>query len=415
MQENRSFDTYFGTYPGADGIPMDANGNPTVCSPDPQTGTCQYPFHDTSDINIGGPHGLPAFRQDLDGGKMDGFVAASELPVNGCGGPVCHTGVKDAMGYHTDSEIPNYWAYAKNYVLEDHMFESVKSWSAVEHMYMLSEWSAKCPSGPMSCINDLRGGDISPPADGSLTNGPNYAWTDLTYLLHKAHVSWRYFVFAGTEPDCRNDSDMECAQIPQNAKTPTIWNPLPWFQTVRDDHQLKNIVGLTSFYSMAKLGTLPAVSWIDPAGAVSEHPPQSVKAGQSYVTGLINSIMRGPDWDSTAIFLSWDDWGGFYDHVVPPRVDGNGLGFRVPGLVISPYARKGYIDHHVLSHDAYVKFIENDFLHGQRLDPATDGRPDSRPTVREMTPGVDIISRAFNFRQPPRAPVILPNGTTYGG
>ena len=129
------------------------------------------------------------------------------------------------------------------------------------------------------------------------------------------------------------------------------------------------------------------MSWIDPTAAVSEHPTASIARGQGYVTGLINAIMRGPDWDSTAIFLSWDDWGGFYDHVVPPAVDGMGLGIRVPGLVISPYARDGYIDHHVLSHDAYVKFIENDFLHGARLDPQTDGRPDSRPTVRDEQPG----------------------------
>ena len=83
---------------------------------------------------------------------------------------------------------------------------------------------------------------------------------------------------------------------------------------------------------------MPAVSWIDPTGAVSEHPPRRVAVGQNYVTGLINAIMKGPDWSSTAIFLAWDDWGGFYDHVVPPVVDENGYGLRVPGIVISPYA-----------------------------------------------------------------------------
>jgi Phosphoesterase family len=86
--------------------------------------------------------------------------------------------------------------------------------------------------------------------------------------------------------------------------------------------------------------------------------------------------MQGPAWSSTAIFLAWDDWGGFYDHVVPPHVDINGYGLRVPGIVISPYAKQGYIDHQTLSFDAYVKFIEDDFLSGQRIDPQTDGRPD---------------------------------------
>jgi phospholipase C len=118
--------------------------------------------------------------------------------------------------------------------------------------------------------------------------------------------------------------------------------------------------------------------------------------------------MQGPDWDSTAIFVSWDDWGGFYDHVVPPRVDGNGYGLRVPGLVISPYARRGYIDHHTLSHDAYNKFIEDDFLGGERLDPKTDGRPDPRPVVRETIPRLGNLTAEFNFNQAPRPPMVLP-------
>ena len=117
--------------------------------------------------------------------------------------------------------------------------------------------------------------------------------------------------------------------------------------------------------------------------------------------------MRSPDWNSTAIFLSWDDWGGFYDHVVPPHVDENGYGLRVPGLVISPYARQGYIDHQTLSFDAYVKFIENDFLGGQRLNPRTDGRPDPRPDVRENARQLGDIAAGFDFSQPPRAPAIL--------
>ena len=114
--------------------------------------------------------------------------------------------------------------------------------------------------------------------------------------------------------------------------------------------------------------------------------------------------MSGKDWNSTAIFLAWDDWGGFYDHVKPPRVDGQGYGLRVPGLVISPYARKGYIDHQTLSFDAYLKFIEDDFLGGQRLDPKTDGRPDSRPDVRENAQILGNLVKDFNFNQkPPQA------------
>ena len=153
---------------------------------------------------------------------------------------------------------------------------------------------------------------------------------------------------------------------------------------------------------------LPNVSWIVPNAKVSEHPRALVSKGQAYVTTLINSIMRSPCWDSTAIFLSWDDWGGFYDNVVPPDIDENGYGFRVPGLVISPYARAGYIDHQQLSHDAYLKFIEDDFLDGERLNPKTDGRPDSRPDVREEAPGLGNLESDFDFDQAPRSPLILP-------
>jgi phospholipase C len=118
--------------------------------------------------------------------------------------------------------------------------------------------------------------------------------------------------------------------------------------------------------------------------------------------------MHGPEWKSTAIFLAWDDWGGFYDHVKPPTVDGQGYGLRVPALVISPYAKKGYVDHQILSFDAYLKFIEDDFLHGARLNPKTDGRPDPRPDVRENASILGNLVKDFDFHQKPRRPLILP-------
>jgi phospholipase C len=167
------------------------------------------------------------------------------------------------------------------------------------------------------------------------------------------------------------------------------------------------VQSLSRFFDAARNGALPAVSWIVPNGKVSEHPTAKVSKGQAYVTGLVNAIMHSPDWNSTAIFLSWDDWGGFYDHVVPPYVDRQGFGLRVPGIVISPYARRAYIDHQTLSHDAYNKFIEDDFLDGQRLDPTNDGRPDPRPDVRESNPLLGNLVLDFNFLQPPRRPLIL--------
>ena len=426
MQENRSFDTYFGTFPGADGIP------PGVCVPDPATGGCDPPFHDPSDLNYGGPHGEASATADIDGGRMDGFVAQAEKGA-GCqtGDPSCSPCTEstsgqstqskcvDVMGYHDAREIPNYWTYAQDFVLQDHMFEPNASWSLPQHLYMVSEWSAFCtdPLNPFSCRSALQSpngdetGAATMPFDqfGQANNGQlHYAWTDMTYLLHKFGVSWAYYVFGGSEPDCADDQDMTCAPVAQNAQTPGIWNPLPSFTDVTQDGQLGNVQSLSNFYTAAASGNLPAVSWIDPNGAVSEHPSALVSAGQTYVTGLINAIMRSPDWSSTAIFLSWDDWGGFYDHVIPPQIDAMGLGLRVPGIVISPYAKQGFIDHQTLSHDLYNKFIEDDFLGGQRLNPATDGRPDPRPDVREVSPFLGDLLLDFNFNQAPRAPVILP-------
>ncbi|MBK5333117.1 MAG: hypothetical protein JJD93_14170 [Ilumatobacteraceae bacterium] len=435
MQENRSFDTYFGTYPGADGIPM-VDGKPTVCLPS-ESGLCVAPFHDSADVNGGGPHGQSNAVSDVAGGKMDGFVLQAEQGRKGCAdptNPACTNGSHpDVMGWKDAREIPNYWAYAQNFVLQDHMFEPNASWSLPEHLFMVSEWSAHCttPRDPSSCTNALQNPG-SPPdfnsgnktkhattttatpatdAEGdpiAVPTGPDYAWTDLTYLLHKNGVSWGYYVVAGNEPDCQEDASVSCAPVKQNAKTPGIWNPLPYFDTVKDDGEEANVQSVTNFYDQAKRGALPAVSWVVPSGAVSEHPPATSSAGQAYVTSLINAVMNSPDWGSTAIFLAWDDWGGFYDHVVPPVVDENGYGLRVPGLVISPYAKVGYIDHQTLSFDAYVKFIEDDFLGGQRLDPKTDGRPDPRPDVRENAPQLGDISQAFDFTQSPRPPLILP-------
>ncbi|MDQ6784701.1 MAG: phospholipase [Actinomycetota bacterium] len=422
MQENRSFDSYFATFPGADGIPM-SGGVPQVCVPDPATGACDKPFANHADVNGGGPHGQANATADIAGGQMNGFVAQASRAKRGCGNPndpaCANSATPDVMGYHTADDIPNYWTYARDFVLQDHMFEPNASWSLPEHLFQVSEWSAHCTAhdNPASCTNALEspgtpGGKVkrAAPAHAAApaTRSPIYAWTDMTYLMHKDQVSWGYYVVNGTEPDCRNDSAVTCAPVKQNARTPGIWNPLPYFDTVKADNQLGNIQSVDNYYGSARAGTLPAVSWVVPSGPVSEHPPGAVSAGQSYVTSLINAAMAGPEWSSTAIFLSWDDWGGFYDHVAPPSVDQNGYGLRVPGMVISPYARAGYVDHQTLSFDAYDKFIEDDFLHGQRLDPRTDGRADPRPNVRENVKILGNVAADFNFNQQPRKPVMLP-------
>ena len=402
MQENRSFDEYFGTYPGADGIPAG------TCVPDPAGGPCVAPYHDSSLVDYGGPHTAAAAHADIRGGAMDGFVGQAENGRRSCRGPnepYCAPpgSPVDVMGYHDAREIPNYWAYARRFVLQDHMFEPNFGWSLPAYLWMVSGWSARCltPSLPMTCHTDL--------VDPGTPNGgeSRYAWTDITYLLHQHRVSWGYYVSSGDVPDCAS-GQVTCHRRPLNAGTPSIWNPLPRFTTVRLDGELAHVRPSGRFFAQAGSGTLPAVSWIVPNERDSEHPPASIRNGQAWVTRIVNSVMRGPDWRSSAIFVAWDDWGGFYDHVNPPAVDAFGYGLRVPGLMISPYARRGMVDHQTLSFDAYLRFIEDDFLGGSRLDPATDGRPDARPAVRETAPELGDLAAEFDFNRRPRRPVLLP-------
>ena len=413
VQENRSFDHYFGTFPGADGIPM-KHGVPTVCVPDQALGHCSRPYHSTSLVNLGGPHAEPDSIRDVDAGKMDGFVDSIMSTPNPCAQTAERTSAKckgfvgpqgqpDVLAYHTAQEIPNYWAYAKNFVLQDHMFAPADSWTLPSHLFLYSGWSATCgnPFKPMTCTSDL----TQSTALSKLRHGvsrPVYGWTDITYLLNKANVSWAAYV-----------DDQICTDPPCSGKAgpPPAQNVLPGFTTVIQDHQLGNIQTHGAYAQAAADGTLPSVSWITPGrGSPSEHPGtgEPISDGMAYVTGLVNDAMQGPDWDSTAIFLTWDDWGGFYDHVPPIRVDENGYGIRVPGIMISPWARTGTIDHQTLSFDAYLKLIEDDFLGGQRLDPKTDGRPDPRPTVREDVPVLGDLRKEFDFSQTPVPPMVLP-------
>jgi phospholipase C len=421
-QENRSFDSYFGVFPGADGIPR-RKGVPLVCAPDPRLHRCVRPFHDVADVNGGGPHGTGNATADVNGGRMNGFVRELLAAAKTCktpDDPACTAGkspgLPDVMGYHNGGEIPNYWTYARDFVLDDHMFEAVRSWSLPAHLYEVSGWSARCANRlPSSCASNpdgpLSAGPFNDAVVEKMANGKaplDLSWTDETYLLYKHHVSWGYYVQTGAQPDCVNDSSVTCAPIPQSFQTPGIWNPLPLFTDVQQDHQTKNVQPVGDFLRQAARGDLPAVSWVVPADFDSEHPPGSVHWGQAFVTALVNAVMKGPDWSSSAIFLSWDDWGGFYDNIVPPRVDQNGYGLRVPAIVISPYAKKGFIDHQILSSDAYLKFIEDDFLGGARLDPRTDGRPDPRPTVREDVRILGNLALDFDFNARPRPPVLLP-------
>jgi phospholipase C len=416
VQENRSFDQYFGTFPGADGFPTTPSGQIDVCVPDPVLGHCSRPYETLSQYQQGGPHDHHASVHDVHGGRMDGFISVAPNTRQICLGAAlrltraCRDSVgpqdqPDVMSYHTDRTIPNYWTYAERFVLQDRMFAPVDSWTLPSHLFLVSAWSAYCPdrADPMSCVSDL---DLSQPdRHHRYLEPPLYAWTPITYLLDEQGVSWGYYVGDGT-----------CVQVPCNGRegrwgpTAAGKNPLPGFTTVVAHGDLGHIRTHDDFIDEAKAGTLPSVSWVVPGKEASEHPGSGtpISDGMAYVTKLVNSVMRGPDWRHTAIFLTWDDWGGFYDHVVPPRIDENGYGLRVPGITISPWAKAGTIDHQLLSFDAYLKLIEDLFIGSQRLDPATMSRPDSRPTVREDVEQLGDLLKEFDFDQEPIRPLILP-------
>jgi phospholipase C len=417
VQENRSFDHYFGTYPGAEGIPTKPDGSFATCVPDPyQGGRCVPPYVSTAIDPRGGPHAHKDSVADVDGGKMDGFIhggfSASEsfcLTHRTTGSCPSHLGPQGQPGVLTTlprRAIPNYWAYADSFALQDHMFAPTDSWTLPSHLFMISGWSAYCPDtkDPMSCRTDINLNSLS--KRWEYGERPLYAWTDITWLLDKQHVSWRYY-----------DGDDTCVFPPCPApdragySSTEYRNPLPGFTSFYDGERAtairKHVVPVTQFLEAAKTDTLPSISWIVPSSYNGEHPAGlgNVRTGMAYVTRLVNAVMQSPAWDSTAIFLTWDDWGGFYDHVVPPRIDAMGLGLRVPALVISPYARRGVIDDTTYSFDSYLRLIEDRFLEGERLDPRTDGRPDSRPTVRERK--AEDMRRSFDFSQEPLDPLIL--------
>jgi len=379
MQENRSFDEYFGTYPGANGIPPGV-----ALSVSPGSIQTVSPYLETSPNPQGGPHSWEAAHESYDNGRMDGFVWTS--------GP-------NAMGYYDYHMLPFYWTYASNYVLFDNFFESVLSYSLPAHLYLVAGQSGGYVTGKPPPVFDVK---------------------TIMAELNPAGISWKYYVgtsFPGQsgtglmneDPDptdnwiignvWANDSNNVPLDINGNSPTATntpaygLWNPLPHIADVENNPALlANDVPGSEVYTDIQSGTLPQVSWIMPAFPVSEHPNAGPQPGQKYVVGLITDIMQSQYWKDCAIFLLWDDWGGFYDHVPPPMIDYYGLGFRVPALLISPYAQQGYVSHQQYEFSSFLTLIENQFGL-QRL------------TTRDSN--ANSFSNEFNFNQAPRSPLIL--------
>jgi len=387
LQENRSFDSYFGTYPGADGLPSD------VCLAGPSGTPCVAPHRDLKTVDFDGPHLSADAQTAINGGQMNGFLTAAyakaarnKLPACGTAKTPCKPGQdpRDVMAWHDYRDIPNYWNYAHLYVLQDHMFSSAASNTLPNRLYMLA------------------GQSVTADSTATATKTLTYRIPAITDTLTADDVSWRYYVANGDQVDARGEVIPNALQIAEGPLHFSLLNPLPALLGMQSDSaQRGRVVSTEQFYQDARNGTLPAVSWVVPSLALSEHPPKDIRVGMSYVTGLVDAVMASPDWNSTAIFISYDEWGGFYDHVPPPRIDRYGLGMRVPGLVISPYARQGYVDHTVYSTASWLRLIEERF----NLRPLT---------LRDAW--ANDMRADFDFTQLPRAPIGLSptiHGTAY--
>lgn len=388
--ENRSFDEMFGTFPGVNGIP-----SPAPCNPDPLSGKTVCSYHSHTLNEVGGPHDDLAERIDLDGGKLDGFIAAAESVRQGQ--PNHDPYPDEVMGYHTCDDLPVYCRFARSGVLADNFFSATTSFSSPAHLYLVSNWSAKCTTSgdPMSCTSfndpDLK---TNPP--------PDLAWTEITWLLHKAGISWGYYVY-DAQGGSMLPGDVADGEAPVGDHTyyqVSDWNPMPGFDDIKIDGELGNLHPGSAFPAAVKSGTLPTVSWVIPPFPSSDHPTASLANGQLWLMHEVHAIQTSAYASSTLIIIWWDDWGGFYDHVVPFTVDSLGYGFRTPLILMGPMVKAGTIDHQLLSTDAFNKLIEDVFLGSQRLDPATDGRPDPRPDVREADPNLGDLRNDFGPADP---------------
>jgi phospholipase C len=369
LQENHTFDNYFGTYPGADGIPagtcMPADG---IRGDTP----CVRPYlighRAITDLD----HSSFAARLDLSDGRMTGFVLAQTL--RSANGP-------QAMGYYNGSDLPFYWNLADRYVLFDHLFSSALGGSYANHVY----WVAAGMGQAINYRPSHKGAKVT---DSVPPHGLRI--TTIFDRLQQAGVSWKFYV-QNYDPTITYKTLRHLTNA--NRASQAVWVPLldiPRF--LKSPVLMSHVVDLSQYYRDVRDGTLPDVAYIVPSGA-SEHPPGSIETGQRFVRGLVNALMGSSEWSSSAFMMAYDDWGGWYDHVLPPHRDANGDGFRVPAMLVSPYARQHAIIHTVLDFTSMLKFIEDNW--------------NIRPLTRLDATAGSLVS-AFDFQEEPRPPEIIP-------
>jgi phospholipase C len=374
VQENRSYDNLFATFPHGTGTTQGTMSNGQVVSLTP--GPLQS-------YDIG--HNHDTFEIEYDGGKMDGFDKAPATIA----GVSQHAG-QYAYRYVDPKQIAPYWTLAKQYVLADHMFATQSSGSFTAHQDLIAGGTQVLPhasvidfpsNAPYGC--DAPKGTVTSLiyTTGKYSRGagpfPCFSYATIRDRLDASGLSWKYYV----EPVCCNGGP--------------IWNAFDAIRAVRYGSDWSTNVSIpeTNVFADAKNGRLPVVSWVIPKVHNSDHPGEPPDYGPSWVAQVVNAIGRSPEWKSTAVIVLWDDWGGLYDHLPPPQLDYEGLGMRVPMLVISPYARKGYVSHTQYEFGSILAFIENNW--GLKRLGTTDGR-------------AHTIGDVFDFTKPPRPFVAIP-------
>ena len=366
LKENRSFDSYFGTFPGSRGATSGKISTGQV-----------IPLGRLPDITPNDPgHGWPEALTSMDGGKMDRFDIIDAGNINGA-----------FMSYKQfqQSDIPNYFSYAYNFVLSDNTFSSMHGGSFPQHLYSIAAQSNGVINIPF--LNQgktaIGGWGCDDPAatlvqvmdeEGDITGEfPCFDFQTLADSMETAGVSWKYYA-------------------PSSGEQGYVFNTFNAINHIRNSGLWNtNVVSDTQFADDALSGMLPAMSWLV-TGAASEHPPNSSCFGENWTVTQLNALMQGPDWATTAVFLAWDDFGGFYDHIPVPQPDVYGFGPRVPMLIISPYAKPGHISHILYEFSSVLKYAEETF----GLAPLT-----------ERDAKANDMQDSFDYSQNPNPPLIL--------
>ncbi len=355
MQENHSFDNYFGTYPGAAGIPKGVCVPVDLAAAQP----CVKPFLVGSQPLESLDHDRGAFETALNGGAMNGFVAAQRNRV---------TASDLTMGHYQRSDLRYYWNLADQYVLFDNFFSASTGGTAANHLFWVTGTSRSLQSDAI-------------PAEG-LGNLPT-----IFDRLQAAGVSWKFYV-QNYDPRATYRRGPRAERSAQVARVPL----LAYARYIDDPELFSHIVPVSQYYEDLQHGTLPAVSYIVPSGT-SERPPSNIGSGQRFVRSLVDGLSASSMWSTSAFIWTYDTSGGWYDHVRPPQVDEAGYGFRVPALLVSPFAKRGDVDHTQLDSTSILRFIEDNW---------------SLPPLAARDANSASLTTAFDFAAAPRPASFVP-------